>query len=136
MPVDDQVIVRAVFVLADAGLNQRRVFHRRKAEGDVIANRFQSGFAHYSFSGSRIELRASRIVGDLESTSVGGWDAIDEVVAIVGPDWQLRFRKTIVPGGCAEEKDILFRGPNAGPNRFRKELAQPGTAGEDKLVGF
>src|SRR5579863_4292468 len=108
MPVDDQVIVGAVFVLADAGFDQWRVFHRRKTEGDVIANHFQSRFAHYSFSGSRIELRASRIVGNLESTSVGGWNAIDEAFAIVGPDWQLRFCKASVSGGCTEEKDILF----------------------------
>src|SRR5580698_3855082 len=135
MPVDDQVIVGAVFVLADAGFDQWRVFHRRKTEGDVIANHFQSRFAHYPFSGSWIELRTSRIVCNLESTSVSGWDSIDEAVAIVGPDRQLRFRKAIVSGGCTEEKDVLFRGANAGADSFRKELAQPGTAGEDIFIG-
>src|SRR5580658_6667978 len=135
MPVDNQVIVRTIFVLADASFDQRRVFHRGKAEGNVIANRFQSGFAHYSFSGSRIELRASRIVGNLESAPIGGWNAIDKAVAIVGPDWQLRFCKASVSGGCTEEKDFLFRGPNAGADSFRKELTQPRTAGKDKLVG-
>src|SRR3984885_11223323 len=123
MPIDDQMIVGAVLVLADAGLDQRRVFHRRKAEGEVIANRLHSGLAHRSFSGRRIEVWSSRVVGNLESATIRGWNAINKPVAIVGPDRQVRLRKAIVSGRCTEEKHILLRGANAGADGFREELA-------------
>ena len=39
MAVDDEVIVRTVLILADARLQQRRVFQRGKAERDIVADR-------------------------------------------------------------------------------------------------
>jgi len=38
MPVDNEVIVRAVLVLADASLEQGSIFQCRKSECDVVAN--------------------------------------------------------------------------------------------------
>src|SRR5271167_4070703 len=104
MTVDDQIVVGAVFVLADAGLQQRRVFHRRKAEGDVIASELDAILTHLAFAGSRIEVGSSRIVGELESAAVRGGDAVDKAFMMIAPDWQLCFREAIVSRRRTEEK--------------------------------
>src|SRR5580692_12043999 len=90
MPVYDQVMVGAVLILTDSGFDQRRVFHGGKSECDVIANGLQSFFVCRPFSRGGIEVWSSGIVGDLESAAVAGWDPVDETIAMVGPDWQLR----------------------------------------------
>src|ERR1700685_4805700 len=108
MPIDDQMIVWAVLVLADACLDQRRVFHRRKAEGEVIASCLQSWLAHRSFSGRRIEVWSSRVVGNLESATIRGWNAINKPVAIVGPDRQGWVRRELVSRRCPQKKNNLF----------------------------
>ncbi len=37
MAIDDEIVVRAVLILADARLQQRRIFQRGKAEGDIVS---------------------------------------------------------------------------------------------------
>ena len=58
MPVDDEVIVRTVLVLADARLQQGRIFQRGKAEGDIVADRLEPLGADCSFA-----LTSDRIPG-------------------------------------------------------------------------
>ena len=91
MPVDDQMTVRTVLVLANAGLDQRRVFHGRKAESDVIARSIESFLVYRSFAGGRIELWSPRVIGDFESAPICCWNTVDKAVAVIGPDRQLCF---------------------------------------------
>src|ERR1700674_706225 len=134
MPVNDQVVVRTVFVRANAGLHQRRVFHRRKPESEVIAHKHESVATHRSFPRSGIELWSSGIIGNLESATVASRNAIDKAVAMIGPDRQLRLREAIISGGRAEEKYILLGGANAVADRLREKFAQPCAARENILV--
>ena len=46
MPIDNEIVVSRVFVLADAGLDQRRIFHPRKTVGKITTRRSQTLFAH------------------------------------------------------------------------------------------
>ena len=46
MPVDDEVVVGCIFVLADAGFDQRRIFHPRKTVREITARLGQPILAH------------------------------------------------------------------------------------------
>jgi hypothetical protein len=70
MPVDDEIIVRAVLVLADASFQQRRILQRGKAEGDIVPDGFQAFGTDGSFSRGGIKIGAARIVGDFETSSL------------------------------------------------------------------
>ena len=63
MPVDDEVMVGCVFVLADSAFEQRRVLHSREAMSEITARGGASIFADQSLSPGWIELLAARIVG-------------------------------------------------------------------------
>ena len=49
MAVDDEVVVGAVFVLANAGLEQRRILQGGKAEGDIVPDGLEPLRADCSF---------------------------------------------------------------------------------------
>ena len=78
MAVDDEVIVGAVLILADARLEQRRILQRGKAEGDVFPDGLQSFRADGSFPRGGIELGTARIVGDFEASALIARNAVHE----------------------------------------------------------
>src|SRR6202451_2531730 len=134
--VNDEVSVGGLLVLADAGFDQRRVFQRGEAEGDVFAGGAQCFFADNSFARSWIEGGAAGVVGDFEAAMVVAGDAVEEAVAMVGPDGQFGVGKAGVSGGRAEEEDVLPGGANQIADGLGKQFAQPRAAGEDVDVCF
>ena len=89
MPVDDEVTVGGLLVLADAGFDERRVFQRREAEGEVFANVPQRLFIDHPLAVGRIEIRPPRIVGNFESATAAARDAVAEASAMIGPDGKM-----------------------------------------------
>ena len=108
MPVDDEVAVRRLLVLADASFYQRRVSKGREAEGDVFANLLQCLLTDHALAIGRIEGRPARIVGDLESAAIAAGNAVAKASPVIGPYRQMLIRETIIAGRRAEEENILL----------------------------
>ena len=136
MPVDDEVTVGSLLVLADAGLDQRRVFQGREAEANIFANVFQRFRTDHALAIGGIEGRAARVVGDLESAAVAARDAVAKASAVIGPHWQMRVAEAIISGRRAKEKDILLGGLHQIADGLREQLPEPRPAGEDVAVGL
>src|SRR5271165_6492330 len=85
MPIDDEIVVGGIFVLADAGLDQGRIFHSRKTIGKIAAGLSEAIFAHQPLAGGWIELRPARVIGHFEAASLVSRNSVHEVVAVIGP---------------------------------------------------
>src|SRR5271169_905780 len=108
MAIHDEITVGSLLVLADAGFDQRRIFHRRKAERDIFANALQRGLAHHPLAGSRVESVAACIIGHLEAAAIVAWDAVEETLAVVAPHRKMRVGEVGVAPRCTEEKNVLL----------------------------
>ena len=80
MAIHDEMAVGRLLVLADARLDERRIFHRGKAESHVLADSLQGRRADNSLAGGGIEFTATRIVGDFEPSAVAARDAVEEAL--------------------------------------------------------
>ena len=85
MAIYDEVAIGSLLVLADAGLNQRGIFHRREPEGEIFAHALQRCRTDHSFAERGIEGGAARIVGYFEPAPVAAGDAVEEAVTVVAP---------------------------------------------------
>src|SRR5271168_4145185 len=112
MAIHNEITVLGLLVLANAGFDQRSVFHRGKAEGDIFANPLQCRLTDHALAVRRIERAAPRIVGHLESALVVARDAVEEALAVVAPHGKMLVREAGVSGGRAEEKNVLLGGTN------------------------
>src|ERR1700687_1295674 len=135
MAVDDEVIVRSVFILTNARLEQRGIFQGGEPESDVIADSPKPFGADCSFPRGRIKLRAAGIISDFEPSSLIARNAIDEPFAVIGPNRQACFCESAVSGGSAKEEYVLLGWPNMITHNFREQFSQPRPAGEDVLIG-
>ena len=50
MPIDDEVVVGGIFVLADTRLEQRRIFHPRETVREIAAGRGETFIAYLSLA--------------------------------------------------------------------------------------
>src|SRR5690242_313224 len=91
MPINNKVLIRRLFVLAHAGLKQRRVPEPREPEANILAHSFQRLVIDHPFAGGGIELRAARVVRHLESPPLMPRNAIHEMLPMISPDWHLPF---------------------------------------------
>src|SRR5712692_225975 len=135
VPIDDEVIIRAVFVLADTRLQQRRVLQPRKSEAKVLADRLEPVGAHRAVARGGIEFGSMRIIRNLEAAPFVSGNAVNESLAMIGPYRQLGLREAVVSGGRAEEKHVLLSHADAIANGSRKKFAQPRSACEDVQIG-
>src|SRR5215470_6140751 len=135
MAVDDEVVVRCVFVLADAGFNQRSAFQPREAEADVITCSLQSLLRNHSIYGRGVEFGAARIISDLESATLVAGNAIQEAVTVICPHGKFCIRITLISAWDTEEKHLLARGANSRTDDVRENLAQPRTASKNVPIG-
>ena len=108
MPVDDEIAVRRLLVLAHASFYQGRVSKGREAEGDVFSNLLQCLLTDHALAIGRIEGRPARIVGDLESAAIAAGYAVTKASPVIGPYRQMLIRETIIAAGRAEEENILL----------------------------
>ena len=94
MAIHDEVAVGSLFVLAHARLDQRRVFHCRKAEGEIFTNALQRGWADDSLAVSGIESRAASVISHLEAAAIAVGDAVEETLAVIAPHGKLGVGET------------------------------------------
>src|SRR5437762_4705430 len=134
MVIDDEVLVRRLFVLAHARLEQRRALQAGKPVPDVVARDLERCFGRGALAIRGIEHRPSRVVGDLEAPPLVAGDAVHEARPVIRPDWQSLFRVTPVTGWCAKEEDFLARRAHAVADDVWKQGAQPRAAGKHKAV--
>src|SRR5262249_41908997 len=134
MPVDQEVMIRAVFVLADPGLDDRRLFQRWKAPRDALPRRFECSRQGPAVAGGRIERRAAGIVGNLETAPLVAGNPVHEARHFE-PDGKVALGEPGIPGRRTEEENVLAgRGDELSQYAW-KDLRQPGTAREDEEVG-
>ena len=106
--VHDEVTVGSLFVLANASLDERRVFQGRKTERYILANILQCLRTYHPLTVRRIEFRTACVVGDLEASAVASGNSVAKATAMIGPDGQVRVAESRVALGGAEKKDILL----------------------------
>src|SRR5712671_584558 len=135
MSIDDEVVVRRVFVLAHASLEERRVFHPRKAIGKVASRLSQTVVVDQSLSEGRIELAPTGIVRQFEAAVLVPGNSVHKVVAVIRPDRQVAFVIAVVTRWSSEEQHILLGGYEVRAYSPRKQLAEPRPTGENIAVG-
>src|SRR5262245_8185374 len=135
MPVDDEVLVGRLLVLAHAELEQRRSLQTREAISDVVTRDLQGFGTGDSGLGRRIDDRSPGVVRDLEAAPLVPGNPVHEARAVVRPDRERFFRKAPVARRRAEEKHFLTGRTHALADHVGKQRAEPGTAGEDEVVG-
>ena len=134
MPIHDEVVVGSLLILADSRLDQRRVFHGRKAQGQVFAHGSQPVGIHYPLAVGGVEGRAAGVVGDFEAASLVAGNAVAEAVAVLGPNRKMAVVEVLLRRRHAEKEHILLGGTDAVSNGFGKQLAHPRAAGEHVTV--
>jgi hypothetical protein len=140
MPVDDEVAVRSLLILAYPRFEQRRIFQGRKAKSDVFANALEDLGIDHALAIGRIEGRSARIVGDFEpaagiSGSAAG-NAVEKADVIVRPDRQVGVAEAIISRRRTEEENFLLGGLDEIANRFRKEFSKPWPASKNVNIGL
>src|SRR5882762_2713446 len=135
MPIDDEVLVGRVFVLAHTGLDQRSALQSRKPKREILARRLEALRCGHALAGRGIEWRPPGVVRDLEPAPLVARNAVDESPAVIGPHRQRLLRKPLVTGGRAEEKDLLPGGAHPVADNVRKQAPEPRAAGEHECIG-
>src|SRR5436305_115792 len=133
MAAEEEVAVRAVLVLADAGLQDR--LGRQTGEAarqDAPRSRQEIGRDEPLAEGG-VERRAPGVVRQFEATVLVARHAVvDPLPAEVDPGGAAVLVEPGVPRRQAEEEDFLAGGAEELlPDHLRKEPAQPGTAREE-----
>jgi len=135
MAIHDEVAVGSLLVLADAGLDQRSIFHRRKRNAI---------YSRTSFSVAWLTT-LSPVVGSKAAPRVSSAtlkprrhcrECRRESFSVIAPHWKIRVGEARVSGGRPEEKNILLGGSDQLAQSFGKHFPQPGTARENIEIGF
>src|SRR5271165_1287338 len=132
MTIDEKVPRRCVFVLANAGLHDRRVFQGRespchKTPSPLRAfSRDEPGLpiGIYPFTVS--------IAGKFQSARLDVRHAVG-IFLLEQTAWQRGRGKSRVTRRCAKEENFLPGRENSRPQQLRKDLAEPWPTGEDEL---
>jgi hypothetical protein len=136
MPVDDEVPIRAILVLADLRAEQRRLRQRREALGDEPARGLDALRRRVALALARIEWLASGIVRELESAAIVPRNPLAHSLGHVDPDRHLAFEKPRVSGWSAKVVDFLSRWLDPRPDDIGKHATQPGPAREHVVIGL
>src|SRR5579864_3125839 len=108
MAIDNEMAIGRLLVLADASLDQRRVLQGREAKSNILANVAQNLGRHYPFPRSRIELGATRIIGDLEPAPSAARNPVKKLSAMVAPHRHMTFAEAIVSSRGAKKENLLL----------------------------
>src|SRR5687767_11891510 len=82
MPVDQEVAVRAIFILADFGADHRRSFQEREtavAEGDYLVERGAGWLARL---GVGVDRYAMHVMGELDAAPLQVGEAVIHVAVV------------------------------------------------------
>ena len=121
--IDQEVAVRAVLVLADAGFGERRALEQREAAvavGDDLGER-RLGRAAVLRVG--IDRHAVRVVGELDAAALEIGKAVENVAAVeVGPAGHRAGQKAAIAGRRREEEHFLPRRQDLRADHVGEEL--------------
>src|SRR5439155_8755111 len=134
MPIDDEMFVRRLLVLADARFEQRGALQPGEPIGEVIARRLQRFGTRDSGLGSRVDDKSSGIVGDFEAAPLVAGNAVHEPRTMVRPDGQRLLGEAPIARRRPEEEDFLPGWFHPLTNHIGEERAKPRPAGKDKVV--
>src|SRR5690348_13298411 len=104
MTVNDEVTIRRLLILANAGLNQWGVLHGGKSLLQILANSFQAFSTDHPFPERRIKRGSASVVGDLKASSLITGNSVAESIAMLGPDRQVPIIQARCTSRHAEEK--------------------------------
>src|SRR6267378_3540090 len=134
MAIDNEVLVGRILVLTDTRLEQGRALERREAKRQVVARGLQRFGPGEPVTVGRIEVRASRVVGDLEAPPLVARNPVHEMRPVIRPDRHGLLGEAAIAGRSAEEEHFLLRGSHAIPDDVGKQRAQPRTTGKHESV--
>src|ERR1019366_720278 len=135
MPVDDEVTVRSLLVLANASLHQRRVLQGREAKANIFTNVSYSFLTDHALTVCGIESLPTRVVRNLEPTPAAARNAVTKASPVIGPYRQMPLAEAIIPRRRAEEENILLGSLHKIAHGLWEQLAQPRPAGKQVAVG-
>src|ERR1051326_7542946 len=135
MPIQNEMMVRAILVLAYARFQKRRMLNSWEAHCH-IRPRFLYRFRRDgSVACSRVEFLPTRIIRDFEAAPLVAWNSIKWRIPVVDPRRQLFLAKARISCRSAEKEYLLARWCNPASDDIGKYLSKPGTAREYELVG-
>src|SRR6266550_4875165 len=109
VPIDDEMLVGGLFVLADARLEQRGAFQSGEPVGEIVAGDLEGIGARESGLGSRIDDGSSGIVGYLEAAPLVPRNAVHEARAVIGPDGKRFLGEASIARRRSEKENFLAR---------------------------
>jgi hypothetical protein len=128
-PVDQEVSVRAVLVLANPCVDQRGPGQGGKPLGEVLARAGDPIGAHLARLGVRLDHRTVRVECELEALPFQVRKAVDDLAVVeVGPNGQGARGEARVAGRRAEVVDLLARGDDAPAQNLGEQGRQPRAA--------
>src|SRR6266568_2860101 len=139
MSVNDEVMVRSIFVLAHTRVEQRGILHSGEAKCKVFTHRPEALGAYHPLACVRIKLRTASVVGYLEPMprilrNKTPRNAVHETAAVIGPHRKLVLPKPVVARGCPEEKYLLFGRTNLVANSVWEKLSHPRSASKNVRI--
>src|SRR6185369_5056862 len=102
-------------------LEERAPLQRGEAEAEIRPRGLEALRAHRALAGGRIEVRAARVVGDLEPPPLIARDAVEDPLAVVDPDGEALLGEARIAGGRSEEEDLLACRPDQVAEHVRED---------------
>src|SRR5258708_37731571 len=124
MAIQNKIVVRGVFILANPCLKQRGARHFWKTHAQIGACRRQFVLRDLTLHRAGINDRSTRVVGDLEAAPVVSRYPKERILAHINPGWQLLFCEAQIPRRCAENETFLPSG-NDGRRQEWEDFPEP-----------
>src|SRR5260370_35348446 len=135
MPIENEMIIQAVLVLADARFQQRGAFHSGESHRHIFSRLLDCFGRNRPLAGSGIEGGSARVISDLEAAPFIAGNAVKERSPVIDPSGQPVLSKTRITWRGAKEEHLLAGRRDAIAHYIRKNLPKPGTASEHELIG-
>src|SRR5215470_11128440 len=136
MPVDQEIAVRRVLILAHARFRERSITKGRETLGEKLAHLCESCIAHPAVFGIRVACGAVAVEGYLESPILDVWDSVrTERIAEIDPRRKSRRSEPRVAGRRSEVEYFLSGRKDPVPECVWEQLRQPGSASEHDYIG-
>ena len=136
MPIDQQVAVRAVLILADPSLAERPIGEVGEASAHEGPDVGERRFGRRPIADFGIDRRPVRVMGDLEAARFEIGKAIIDVAAVeIRPARQMARLETRISRIRREKEHFLAGRKDPRRQQVREQPAEPRPAGEDEFIG-
>src|SRR5260370_19547603 len=107
MAIDNEVLVGRILVLTDTRLEQGGALERREPKRQVVPRGLQRLGPWEPLTVGWIEVRAPRVVGDLEAPPLVARNSVHEMSPMIRPDRHGFLGEAAIAGRRAEEEPFL-----------------------------